>query len=139
VSPTTHYTTHGTGTFTWATDQAYTGDRSVKVESSQSSSSLARWMTRTKTIEAAPGALYRASTYFRTVSVTNKVVLSLQFWDADLKHLGGIESLKLSGTSPWRLLAVERTAPAGSRYVRVEFRLYGPGTMWADDVSLTRA
>jgi len=33
---------------------------------------------------------------------------------------------------------VQGVAPAGTAFIRVEFRLWGSGTLWADDVTLTQ-
>lgn len=136
--PATHYFTYGTGTFTWASDSFWTGARSLKITSTTSSTSLARWLSRTTIIAAEPGKTYRASVFMRTSAVANKAALAINFWDASSKHLGTVESLKLSSTNNWRLLTVEGTAPAGTRSIRVEFRLYGSGAIWADDVTINR-
>lgn len=40
----------------------------------------------------------------------------------------------MSGYSDWTRVEVSGTAPPGAAYVRVEARLDGAGTLWADDV-----
>jgi len=44
----------------------------------------------------------------------------------------------VTGTQDWTSLEVQATAPPTAGYLRVELRLNGPGTLWADDLSVTR-
>jgi hypothetical protein len=136
--PNVDYFPYGSATFSWASDAAHGGSRSVKVQSVQPAGTLTRWLSKTNSIGAQAGGVYRASAWFRTSGVTDRAVITVNFWDANSVHLGSTDGGTLSGTSNWTLLTTQATAPANTAFVRVEFRLWGPGSMWADDVTLIR-
>ena len=132
------YFTHGSGTFKWASDAFHGGSRSVRVVTSQPAGSLARWLSKTTRIPATPGTLYTASAWLRTSGVTQYAQLTINFWNSSSTHLGSFSSSSVTGTANWTQRSVQATAPANTAFIRVEFRLYGPGTLWADDVVLTK-
>jgi hypothetical protein len=137
-SPTPWYFTHGTGTFSWASDQSRSPSHALKIVTS--SSSLTRWMTNTKQIAAQAGKRYTASAYAKTSSVSGSVRVTLTFWNASASYLGvaADSTTTLSGTQNWTQLTASATAPTGTAYIRVELRLTGPGTTWFDDLTLTQ-
>lgn len=136
--PNVDYFPYGSATFSWATDAAHGDSHSVKVVSVQPAGTLTRWLSKTTSIPAQAGATYKASAWFKTSGVSDHAGITINFWDANSVHLGSTDGNTLSGTANWTLLSTQAVAPAGTVNVRVEFRLWGPGSMWADDVTLTK-
>ena len=138
LDPSTSYLTNGTGTFSWATDQSHSATHSLKIVST--TATLKRWMSKTNAIAATPGTQYTACVYLKTQSVgANAAYLSVNFWNASQVYIPATvdSTTKLSGTNDWTQVCRTTTSPAGTAYIRVEFRLTSPGTLWADDVSVT--
>ncbi len=133
-NPNASYYTNGNGTFSWASDQARSGSHSLKIASSDSSS-MSRWMSLTSLIPVTPGRAYTASVWLKTAGVSD-AHLSAVLWSGGTA-LGTDDSQVLSGTQDWTQLGLQFTAPPGATSVRVEFRLRGAGTLWADDVVVT--
>jgi hypothetical protein len=138
TDPNVDYFPYGSATFSWAADAAHGGARSVKVTSVQPAGTLTRWLSKTTSIGAQAGGTYNASAWFMTSGVSDHAVITINFWDANSNHLGSTDGNTLSGTTGWTLLSTQATAPPNTAFVRVEFRLWGPGSMWADDVTLTK-
>lgn len=95
-------------------------------------------MTRNDRIAAVAGKTYEATVWVKTTAGADARV-ALSFWDETVwkKVVGVTESAPhMVPTTGWRLLKVRGTAPLRARYLRLEMRLYGPGTLWADDVSV---
>ena len=128
--------------YAWATDQVRSGLHSAKlVYTGTNTAQWTRWLTSTASLTAVPGSKYQASGYIKTLNVTGKASLVINFWDANLTWInrGFGESAKISGTSTgWVSRTVSGTAPTNAKYVRVEMKLVGPGTVWWDDLLLTR-
>jgi hypothetical protein len=93
-------------------------------------------MSRTTKIAAIPGKTYYASAWMKS-NVSGKANFVINFWNASFVHLGGYESTYVTTTNTWKQVSASGIAPANTAYARLEFRLYGPGTLWSDDVSLT--
>ena len=138
TNPSTYYFTHGTGTFTWAGDAFNSGTKSLKIISTSTGTDLTRWLSITNKITAEPNKLYQATVYIKTNNVIKNSLLALNFWDANSQVLKTYLSPTLTGTNNWKQLTIEGLAPANTKYIRVEFRLIGSGTIWADDVKLIR-
>jgi hypothetical protein len=135
VSPGTWYVTHGSGSFSWASDRARSG-RSLKIASSKWA--LSRWLSKTTLIRADAGRRYSASVWVYGSKMQGSAKLALTFWNKAGSWLGVAEESSAVGTtSDWRQVSVSRTAPSGTAFVRIEFRHTGVGTTWWDDVSLT--
>jgi hypothetical protein len=68
--------------------------------------------------------------------VAGSVRLSVVYFNSAGTQTGGVATAPqtLSGTNDWSELSFTVVPPAAAKYARVEFRLYGPGTMWVDDV-----
>ena len=136
--PTIDYFTHGTGTFSWVKDVAHAGKASLKIVSSQPNGTLTRWLSRTKRIAAKAGTTYTATAWLKSQNLAQNGVLTINFWNSSGQHLGSYDSpAQVRGTSNWTPVSVDAMAPIGTAYARVEFRLYGSGILWADDISLT--
>ena len=135
------YYTNGTGTFTWATDAAHSPTHALKVASNQSSGSIARWMTRIAAVPVTSGKAFDVSVWLKTQSVSHgNAQLVVTYWTATQAYVAGSATASaqlLTGNQDWTQAALLTIAPAGAAFMRVEFRLAGPGTLWADDVSVT--
>lgn len=137
ASPQQYYA-YGTGAYTWAADAAHSGSRSLKIVRSDSSD-YGRWMTVTGVIRVQPGKTLTARAFLRTVAVSQGATLTLTFWNASQQYVGlTVDSPRLTGTQDWSPAAVAAVVPATAATVRVEFRLWGAGTLWIDDASLTQ-
>ncbi len=133
TNPNSWYFTVGDGAFSWATDAARSGSHSLKIVST--TGTLSRWLSNTSQIPAQPGKTYTASAWLKTTNA-NQANLSINFWNGG-SHLGTYTSQTLTGTQPFTQLTVQATAPAATTSIRIEFRLTGPGTLWADDAIVT--
>jgi hypothetical protein len=134
ANPSTGYYTNGSpATFTCATDAAHSGSYALKIVSS--SSGLTRWMSVTTAIRASAGKTYSVSAWLKTSGASGGAVPAVDFWDASSTYLGTtVTSATVSGTQPWTQVSLQALAPPNTVYLRVEFRLNGGGTLWADDV-----
>lgn len=140
TDPTVHYFTHtgsGTATYSHATDFVHTGSRSLKIVSTLGSTVLTRWLSKTNIIAAQPGVTYTGSAWLKTSGVTNNANVTINFWNSAQTHLGSYFSSTVAGTTDWTQRTISATAPANTAFIRIEFRLNGPGTLWADDASIT--
>ena len=137
LDPTASYFTHGSAAFTWATDQSHSATHALKIVSTQPAGTMSRWLSNTTAVPAVPGKTYELSAWLKTAGVQQANV-SLDFWDASGNYLGvTVDSQPLSGTVDWTRATLRATAPANAAFVRIELRLFGQGTLWADDASLT--
>jgi hypothetical protein len=137
ASPTGSYYTAGSAAFTWATDASHSPTHALKLVSTQAAGTLTRWMTQTSAIPVAPGTTYQVSAWLRTSGAGSSAArLASTFYNGSYLPSSNSASA-LSGTTDWTLVSMSVTAPAGATHLRVEFRLYGPGTLWADDVTVT--
>ncbi|MBV8880182.1 MAG: hypothetical protein JO332_09480, partial [Planctomycetaceae bacterium] len=136
--PNVDYFPYGSGTFSWATDAAHGGTHSVKTVSVQPAGTLTRWLSKTTSLSAQPGASYTASAWFKSMNATDHGVITINFWNSASQVLSGVDGGTISGSTDWKQLSVSGTAPAGTAFIRVEFRLWGSGTLWTDDVVLIK-
>jgi hypothetical protein len=135
AAPGNAYYTAGACAFSWATDAANSGTHSLKIVS-QSSAELCRWLSTMTDIPARAGTTYSAAVWLKTES-TGYGEISINFWNAGNGYLGTYTSNRLlAGSQGWTPVDVQATAPSGTAWIRIEFRLHGAGTIWADDVSL---
>lgn len=127
---------NGRGTLTTTTTIRHSGGRGIEIASDQPSGALARWLSRNGRISAREGRAYEASIWVKTRGVAEYATLEMNFWDATgYGYLGSASTTQsISGTTGWGTLAANGTAPAGTASLRIEVRLHGPGTVWADDV-----
>jgi hypothetical protein len=139
ADPVTTYTTAGPCDFSWTTDAAHSPAHALKIVSA--TTDLCRWLSRKKSIQVAPGTAYDVSAWLRTDGARAKARLSVNFWTRTGVYVPATVDATpvLAGTQPWTEAAVEVTAPAGAAYLRVELRLKGRGTLWADDISVAPA
>lgn len=134
TDPNVDYYTNGSGTFTWASDQAHGGAKSVKVVSAVGTTT--RWMSQIPKIPVVGGTRYAVQAYLRIAAAAGANV-TVSFWKSDQSYQGtSISSSDIAGTADWQQVGLEAVAPSDAAYMRVEFRLNGAGTLWADDVSV---
>jgi hypothetical protein len=137
ADPGPFYFTYGPGTFSWASDAAHTGTHALKIVSV--TGELARWLSTTQAIPVTPGSTYDVTAWLKTQGAQASARLSVNFWTAGGVYIPATtDAASLVGTQDWTPSTLHLTAPAGAAFLRVEFRLNGPGTLWADDVSVTR-
>jgi hypothetical protein len=129
------YYGYGPGLFTWAADQAHTGTHALKLSSS--TVELARWISFQRAIPARPGQTFDVSAWLKRQGITAGY-LSVNFWDANGTYVPAtVDTAHDGGTGDWTPVHLAVTAPAGAAYLRIELRLNGPGTLWADDLWVT--
>jgi hypothetical protein len=132
--PAGSYSTIGSAAFSWATDQWRSAGHSLKIVSTQPTGTLTRWMTLPALIPVTPGKRYTISAWVMTSAAASTTVAG-SFYNGS-SFLPADSSASLSGTNGWTQQTFTTTAPAGATQLRVEFRLYGPGALWADDLSV---
>jgi hypothetical protein len=94
-------------------------------------------MTNTSSIRVVAGRSYTVGAWLETLAATNARV-AVSYWTSTLAYQGTTEeSIALTGTGDWRQVTFSSRAPAGAAFMRVEIRLSGGGTVWADDVAVT--
>jgi hypothetical protein len=128
------FATNGPGTFVWATDESRSATHALRVESS--TALLARWLTLLPAIRAVPGTAYDVSAWLKTLGANANGFLSVNFWTAAGTYIPAtVDSPRLVGSHDWTQVALHAVAPPGAAFLRVELRLNGPGTLWADDLA----
>lgn len=128
----------GYAVFSWATDAYVSYRHSLKIVSTYiKSSSWARWINR-PLLSASPGKTYNANVQIKTDnSITTRFRLTFFSGSpgADT-FLGGKDSGNITGTSGFVQKSVSAIAPSGTKYVRIEFMLFGRGASWFDNIFL---
>lgn len=139
-TPYTDYETHGNGKFSHAS-VAHTGSHSIKIvrSSGDLTDNYGRWVSKIHKIEL-PANSNKVTFHLwlkGTGLVTHDVQIGFNFWDEDLKYISSAFKHVTPGTA-WKKQTISSTAiPENAHYIRLEIRLKGDGTLWADDVSLT--
>jgi hypothetical protein len=137
--PSNDYYANGNASFSWTSDAAHSGSHSLKIVSTDSD--LTRWMTHIPSIPAQPGSTYDLSVWVKVAGASpNAVQLAVDPWDSSEDYLGTTASTaqSIGGNQSWTQLRLQFTAPPGTASIRPEIRLTGPGTLWADDLAVTR-
>jgi hypothetical protein len=134
-SPEPDYTTAGTARFIWADDESRTGTHSLEIDSA--GGGLSRWMSRPLPVNQ---DVFFVSAYLKTAQVDHGyAALTLTYWTAAGTYISGSAAdapTTLTGGNDWTQLLVPVSPPPGAAFVRVEFRLYGPGKLWIDDLDI---
>ncbi len=137
LNPNDAYEYSGVGSFYWAEDYMHTGTKSLKIVSSQPTGQFCRFLSKIGTITGVAGKTYTASVWMKTSNVSQYGELLINFWDAKMAYLDTYYiSNHVSGTSNWTKLTVSCIAPANTKYIKLHFKLFGPGKVWIDDVEL---
>ena len=137
LNPGPYYFTDGPCSFSWATDASHSPTHALKIYTT--TNTPCRWMTETRTIAATPGTSYDVSAWLKTLGTASVTRLSVNFWDRAETYIPATVDAPVSihGPQDWTQLSLHVTAPANAAFLRVEFRLNGPGTLWADDIAVT--
>ena len=137
VDPGPFYFTDGPCSFSWATDAAHSPTHALKIYTT--TTTPCRWMTETRAITATPGTSYDVSAWLKTLGTASVTRLSVNFWDRAETYIPATidAPVAIHGPQDWTQLSLHVTAPANAAFLRVEFRLNGPGTLWADDIAVT--
>jgi hypothetical protein len=138
LDPAAYYFTNGPCDFDWTTSASHSPTHALRTISE--TSALCRWFTKPTLIPVQPGSQYTVSAWFRTADVNGNARLGINFWTRERNFIAPtiLSNRTVTGTQDWTNLEVQALAPPGAGYVRVELRLSGPGTLWADDLSVTR-
>ncbi|MEF3307608.1 X2-like carbohydrate binding domain-containing protein [Paenibacillus sp. GYB004] len=126
------------GTWEWDAAVSHTGSRSAKLIT-QGSTEIAFFSQ--SYIPVQPGKLYEFSSYFKPQNITGRAFILLAWYSAP--NAAGFLSQKVldvdRSAAGWSRAAMQETAPAGAQYAHVAVHMRGgAGTIWYDDVSLTR-
>jgi hypothetical protein len=102
---------------------------------------MARWMTQISEVPVTPGTTYSSTAFMKTQGVAGGFAqLVATFWDANGAYIASSavgDPNHLTGDTDWSEQKVSARAPDGAAYMRLEFRLEGPGTVWIDDISVS--
>jgi hypothetical protein len=75
----------------------------------------------------------------KTAGVIDHAALAVSFYSGGTHLSYLVDDASLSGSQGFTKLSMRVVAPAGASGLRVEYRLYGAGTLWADNASVTQA
>jgi hypothetical protein len=131
------YYTDGPCAFSQASDQSASPSHSLKIVSNQAAT--CRWLSRIDAVPVGSARFLAASARLKTAGVDHGgAQLTVTFWNASQSYIAGssVDSSPVSGTQDWTTVSLLAPVPAGAAFVRLEFRLTGPGTLWIDDASL---
>jgi predicted outer membrane repeat protein len=134
----------GNAGFAWDDTQGHSGTHSLEIQARDDSTSLSRWITHVGAIPVLPNHGYEVSGWLKAAGVDHgHVSIDVTFFDASGHYIPDSSSsssefdvVPLGGTFDWRLEAVVGLAPPDAASMRIEFRLYGEGTAWIDDLSV---
>ncbi|MGE5599344.1 MAG: carbohydrate binding domain-containing protein, partial [Bacteroidota bacterium] len=129
-----HWTTWGSGSFTYDTAYPRTGRYAVKIYKTTGN---AGWCTADQLrFVVDPAKQYTFTAYAKTSNAsTNSVYICMAWYDTWGTWISNSTSSRLSGTANWTKLSVTATPPANARRVQFYLRADGNnGTVWFDDV-----
>lgn len=134
------YTTHGNGKFSYASAN-HTGSHSLKIVrgSDDLSDNFGRWMTKIKKIEIPNGTeKLTLQVWLKGSGLTSEEVqIGFTYWDSNQDYISAKFKHVTPGGSWSKYTLSSSNVPSNAKYVRLEFRLKGDGTLWIDDVELT--
>jgi len=134
-APAPDYSPSGSAAFSWVSGVAHTGTHSLGIDSN--AAGLNRWLSRPLPVTPETSLV---SAFLKTAQVDHGFAgLTLTYWTAAGTYLSGSAvdaSVKLTGSTDWTQLSVGVSPPPGAAFVRVEFRLWGPGKLWIDDLDV---
>ena len=148
LHPSGLYTTHGPGTFgrdltSPAPPHQLQGALTVVGHDSWT---LSRWITQTTAIgdgcagyglpPVHGGGIVTVGVWMRTVDVPGYANITLTYWDEHVRFIGSTSSDDLVGTTDWTPMHTGGVIPDGTRYIRIEYRLSGPGALWVGGSSV---
>lgn len=139
ADPAGSYTTHGRGAFAWVSGVAHSGTRSVAITTGEPDGEMDRWLTRREAITVTPGRTVSVSGWVRTDTELAHGNLAGTYWRADGTFAGAAESGRITAECApltWCKVGFTSVVPADAANLRVEVRLDGLGTLWADDLDV---
>lgn len=122
-------------TYNWTTNVRHSGDRAVQIIN-HSDETRSRW--RAPKVVVQPGQFYHYRVWVKGSRIAGTARLTMVFIKADGTRLGKKDSSVVRGTFGWQRLEGAVVPPPGTKYIRLELRLHGAGTVWFDDVLLER-
>ncbi|MFZ5424388.1 MAG: carbohydrate-binding protein [Patescibacteria group bacterium] len=142
TDPTKDFSTSGrSATFSWANDQSYTGNYSLKTTVTDSRY-YGSWTSIRKYIPVEQNQTYALSMWLKGQEITNGAVLTMSYYGglSGSTYLGRFETTVSSAQlkQPWVKALVEGKAPTDATYMRVSLSLNGSGTLWADGLEVTQ-
>lgn len=115
---------------------AHTGNASVKIWNSTTSSSGHPSFAIYPIATITPGNSYTASVYVRGLNATGTTQVCLSWFASNFSYISNTCGGSLAGTTGWNQIAVTSMAPAGSAYVELFLSsASNSGTAWFDDVT----
>jgi hypothetical protein len=135
-SPESAYYSVGGAAFRWAGDVSHSGTHSLEIVSTNAG--LSRWVSRVTALPLSPQVL-TVSVFLKTDQVDGGYAgLTLTYWTAAGTYIpdSAVDSSIMTGTQDWTPVVLGVLPPPGAAFVRVEFRLKGPGTLWIDDLDV---
>ncbi|MFC1504755.1 carbohydrate binding domain-containing protein, partial [Spirochaetota bacterium] len=129
--PYEHYSHSGSAAFSWASDEAHEGSKSLKIISSVSSRTW--WMSKRTLgmIPFTPGNEYTLTGWVKhTAGIAEFVIHGFNgnTW------LGSSHSGTSTGNADWTELTGNYTPNSSVTILRLDFWYNGPGTHWVDDI-----
>lgn len=128
----------GAAPFSWASDQAHSGSRAIKIVSTQTPGTF-RWLSKNESLPIVGSHTYDVSLWLKTENASEGAELGVSFWGPGVSDFileSSVSSVLLRDTQDWKKVSVSVSAPAQARYMRVEAKLYGRGILWADDLEV---
>ena len=129
------------GSTGWDESVARTGTRSLRISDPGKSDSrdwkrsATRWTSASRPIE--PGGKYSLEVWVKTQNVAGRAVARLS-WQKGGSWLDEQRTEEVTGTTDWKKLSLEATAPADADTASIVLELgYGDGTAWFDDVKIS--
>lgn len=131
---------------TWDTRLAHTGERSLKLSKTANSYfPISSWARRIEHTQTDAEAIQLEA--FVKASKAKKAVLDILFLDADSQwishnwtnYIGADETNPNGVTCDWKKFVGTVAIPAGTKYIELSAQIYGPGTLWVDDLKATYA
>ena len=126
----------GLGHFASDTTVAHTGNASVKIWDSSSSSSGNPSFFTYPIAGVDAGTTRTASVFVKGSNATGTTQICLAWFGSDFSYLGNDCDGSVSGTTAWSQISVSGTAPAGVAFVEIFLTSAdNTGTVWFDDVA----
>lgn len=124
------------GNFAIDTTEAHSGNASVKIWDSSSSSGGNPSFYIYPIAAITPNSSHTASVYVMGQDATGTTEVCLSWFSSSFGYLGNNCGGSLSGTTSWQQISVTATAPSGVAYVELFLTsANNTGTAWFDDVS----
>lgn len=115
---------------------SYDGSTCVRIKVSDTTSPYVRQPRAYIKVQA--NSTYVLSAMVKPENIAGRFQFKFEWYDKDDNNHAGEYVGTTTGSSGWEELTVTRVAPPGAVAVAIYLRLYGPGTILADNVSLRK-